>query len=191
MHQDESALSSTKSMSITARQKFWLRAAYVVSVLVMVAVTHLLTVGTGRGFLLGTAETTAAGALAIALLVPMLAMRLIHHGKRLQGDRSVNTIMAGTVLLCVGATPLPMVALDLYHRATVTEAQLRGYGHATRVGRIAAEHPENARKIGALVGHEIMVETLGPSFPVEWELEQRKKIDAEWKKIGFDGMTRP
>lgn len=32
---------------------------------------------------------------------------------------------------------------------------------------------------------------LGPSFPVEWELEQRKKIDAEWKKIGFDGMPRP
>lgn len=190
MKKTEQATTTTKKSWFTPRQKIGIELAFVVAVVAMVAVTYCVTDGSNRGFLFGSGQTTIAVALASALLVPLVATRIINSGKRIGGEKGAVAIMAGTVVLIAGAAPLQLVALDLHHRTQIIEAKFEGYSHATRVGRLAEKHPQDARKIGNLIGFEIMREALGPGFSAEWDKDMSDKIDARWKELGIDGSER-
>ncbi|NTF23618.1 hypothetical protein G6L37_35175 [Agrobacterium rubi] len=184
-HQD-SSLNAAKKPWFTARQRFWLDVVFVVAVIAMVVVTHLVTKGSHRGFLLGTGQTTAAGALALALLLFMLGSKIMQYGRKQQGNTAFRLVMVGAVVYWTGALPLPLFAFDLHHRMMLIEAKMAAFSQVTRVGRLAEKHPQDARKIGNIVGLEIMHETFGPGFSAEWENENAAKIEARWKELGFD-----
>jgi hypothetical protein len=183
---DASVADTKKKKWLTPKQKNWMHGLYSAALVGMVVATHFATVGNSRGFLLGTAETTIAAAVAVGLIVPLIAMRIVEFSKTLSGDRAVIGVMIGTIVLIAGAVPLQLMTLDLNRRMDVTEAYMRGYSAATRVGQLAEKQPQDARKIGNVVGFEILREALGPTLPAAMVDEMDGKIAARWKELGFD-----
>lgn len=176
-----------KKRSISPRARNWLEGGIAAVAIAIVPVVHCLTVGNNKGFLLGTAESTIAGAMSVAILTLVGGGRIIDMARQNQVRNPILAAVIGTMLICAGATAVPLVGIDLKNRAEVQQAYLDGADALMRAGRIAETRPhEDVRKVTGAVTMELLVNSFRPTYADDKMKELDQKVSEKWKSLGFD-----
>ena len=177
--------SKARRLQLSQRASNWIQIAVSTAALALVPIVYSLSGDHNRGFLLGNAETTVAGALACAVILGIIGARIIPD-KGDTHDKTVFRGMIGTLVIVAGSAPLWLTYAKLERNFAVVEAYMAGSGAATKVGRMAEQHPEQARKIGNAISLGLMHTAFKDSFPEAQIEELSKKIDLKWKELGLD-----
>lgn len=171
----------------SARVRTWLEVALGAAAVTAIPVTHFLTAGFNKGYLLGTFETTVAGAIASLVVGTLAGGRLIDHARKLPIDRAIAASVIGTCVVVAGASPIPLLVADMNRRYDVAVAYMKGADELMRAGRIAETRPhEEVRKVTGAVTMELLANSFRPTYPDVEMNEFDRKISEKWKSIGFD-----
>lgn len=175
---------------LTPRRKIALEAAYVAAVLAFCVSIYLTFADAGRGYLLGSAQVTVAGAFAFALLFPLVADRVIRRGERISGKKGSLQIQIGTIMLFFSLVPTALVVHQLAVKGAVLETYMKGYVAATNVGRLAEKQSADSVKIGNLIGSELLYEGFKDLHDEQTMNELKQSLEKRRRDLGLPALGK-
>lgn len=181
----ENPENKTKRTWLSPRASNWIQLAIAAAAVTSVAAVHFFAGFTDRGYLLGSAGTTLVGALAWAVIFGMVGFRITTRESKTHQQASMAAMLGMLVIFAANA-PLYLMAAKMHKESSVTEAYMAGYSAATRVGRMAEQHPEHARKIGIAIGVGLVHEAFKDTFPQQTIDDLAQKNEARWKELGLN-----
>ncbi|MNU26866.1 hypothetical protein D3C71_152470 [compost metagenome] len=181
-------IETTESKAKRSRRvRNWTDGIVAAAAIISIPVTHLLTEGLNKGFLLGTIETTMAGAIASCVIGTLVGGRIIDQARNKPVDKAIMATVIGTCIVVTGASTMPLLVADMNQRAAVMEAHQHGADELMRAGRIAETRPhEDVRKVTGAVTMELLVDSFRPTYSDAEIKEFDRKITEKWKSLGFD-----
>lgn len=175
---------------LTPQRKIALEVAYVAAVLAFCVAIYLTFADAGRGYLLGSAEVTVAGAFAFALLFPLVGDRVIRRGERISGKKGSLQIQIGTIMVFFSLVPTALVVHQLAVKGAVLETYMKGYAAATNVGRLAEKQPADSVKIGNLIGSELMYEGIKDLHDEQTMKELEQSLKKRRSDLGLPALAK-